>query len=301
MDNVDAFREVSARRGGLGAFLKSRRARITPEQVGLPSGGRRRTPGLRREEIAQLAGVGVTWYTWLEQGRDINASEQVLAAISRTLRLDPHEHAHLFTLAGVTDPLSETECNAVTPSMKAMMAKLDPFPVSVRNARCDVLAYNRGYCWLLGDMDALPFEERNLLVQSLLNPEWRARIVGWEEHVPRIVAGFRAAWAEHVSEPSWKSLVKRLTAESPMFEQLWNRCDVTREPVRTRRFVHPSAGPLTFDVTHLNAGLHSEITMSTFTPADEDTAAKLPILAQLSSDSTEADSSPGESASTARS
>ncbi|WP_124389785.1 helix-turn-helix transcriptional regulator [Rhodococcus wratislaviensis] len=283
MDDVSALREVSARRGELGAFLKSRRARITPEQVGLPTGGRRRTPGLRREEIAQLAGVGVTWYTWLEQGRDINASEQVLAAISRTLRLDLHEHAHLFTLAGVTEPLSETECNAVTPSMKTMIAKLDPYPVMVCNARCDVLAYNRGYCWLMGDMDAIPFGERNLLVQSLLNPEWRERIVGWEEHVPRIVAGFRAAWAEHVSEPAWKSLVKRLTAESPMFDQLWNRCDVTREPVSTRRFEHPTAGPLKFNVTHLNAGLRSEITMSTFTPADEDTASKLPILSRSSS------------------
>ncbi|MGV9870312.1 helix-turn-helix transcriptional regulator [Rhodococcus koreensis] len=278
MKNVNARPEVRARRGELGAFLKSRRARITPEQVGLPTGGRRRTPGLRREEIAQLAGVGVTWYTWLEQGRDITASEHVLTAISRTLRLDLHEHAHLLTLAGVTEPLSVTECNAVTPSIKAMVAKLDPYPVIVRNARCDVLAYNRGYGWLMGDLDAIPSGERNLLVQSLLNPEWRARTVDWEEHVPRIVAGFRAAWAEHLGEPAWTSLVKRLAAESPLFEQLWNRCDVTREPVTTRRFEHPTAGPLKFHVTHLNAGVRSEITMSTFTPADEITASRLPTV-----------------------
>ncbi|MBC2639188.1 MULTISPECIES: helix-turn-helix transcriptional regulator [unclassified Rhodococcus (in: high G+C Gram-positive bacteria)] len=279
MNDVDARREARARRGEFGAFLKSRRARITPEQVGLPTGGRRRTPGLRREEIAQLAGVGVTWYTWLEQGRDIKASEQVLAAISRTLRLDLHEHAHLLTLAGVTEPLSKTECNAVTPSMKAMMAKLDPFPVIVSNARYDVLAHNRGYCWLMGGLDAVPSGERNLLVQSLFNPDWRARIVGWEEHVSRMVAGFRAGWAEHLGEPAWISLVKRLSAESPLFEQLWNRCDVTRDPVTTRRFEHPTAGPLKFHVTHLNAGLHSEITTSTFTPADEVTASKLPTAA----------------------
>lgn len=276
MKNVNARPEVRARRGEFGAFLKSRRARITPEQVGLPTGGRRRTPGLRREEIAQLAGVGVTWYTWLEQGRDIKASEHVLAAISRTLRLNLHEHAHLLTLAGVTEPPSATECNAVTPSMKTMMAKLDPYPVIVSNARCDVLAYNRGYCWLMGDLDAIPSGERNLVVQNLLNPEWRARTVGWAEHVPRIVAGFRAARAEHLGEPAWESLVKRLSAESPLFEQLWNRCDVTREPVTTRRFEHPIAGPLKFHVTHLNAGVHSEITMSTFTPADEITASRLP-------------------------
>ena len=275
---MDAVREGGARRSELGGFLKSRRARITPEQVGLPTVGRRRTPGLRREELAQLAGIGVTWYTWLEQGRDIRASEQVLAAISRTLRLDPHEHAHLLTLAGATPSLRETECHAVTPSMKAMMAKLDPYPAMVRNARWDVLGYNRGYGSLMGDLDVIPFEERNLLVQYLLNPEWRARAVDWEDHVPRIVASFRAAWALHVAEPAGKTLVKRLTAESPLYAQLRSRCDVTREPITTRHLDHPAAGPLTFDVTHLNAGLRSEITMSTFTPADEDTAARLSIL-----------------------
>ncbi|MGW9185503.1 helix-turn-helix transcriptional regulator [Agromyces sp. NPDC055661] len=276
MEVMAVLRDVSARRGELGAFLRSRRARITPEQVGLPAGGRRRTPGLRREEVAQLAGIGVTWYTWLEQGRDITASEQVLVAVSRTLRLDPHEHAHLFTLAGMTDPLSGLDCTAVTPSMTALMGKLDPYPVMVRNARCDILAFNPGFSWLMGELDALPFDERNLLVQSLLNPVWRARTIDWEEQVRRLVADFRAAWAEHVSEPAWRSLVKRLTAESPMFAQLWDRCDVSREPLTTRSFDHPTAGLLSFDVSQLHAGLHSEITMFTFVPADDATAAKLP-------------------------
>jgi transcriptional regulator with XRE-family HTH domain len=270
--------EERLRRGELGAFLRSRRARITPEQVGLPLGGRRRTPGLRREEVAQLAGVGVTWYTWLEQGRDINASEQVLGAISRTLRLDPHEHSHLFTLAGAPEPPAADECTAITPSMRKMMTQLEPFPVAVRNARCDLLGYNRAYAWLMGGVDSIPFEDRNTLVQCLLNPDWRARTVGWEDEAARLVAGFRAAWAEHVNEPSWKSLVKRLTAESPTFEQLWSRCDVTRAPVTTRRFEHPAAGSLTFVVTALSTGLRSEISMSTFTPADASTASKLAVL-----------------------
>ncbi|WP_433292107.1 helix-turn-helix transcriptional regulator [Pseudonocardia sp. CA-142604] len=268
--------EERVRRGELGAFLRSRRARITPAQVGLPVGGRRRTPGLRREEVAQLAGVGVTWYTWLEQGRDINASEQVLAAISRTLRLDPHEHAHLFTLAGAPEPPPDSVCNAITPSMRMMTAKLDPYPVVVRNARCDLLGCNRGYTWLMGDVDAIPFEDRNVLVQCLLNPAWRARTLDWESHVPRVVAGFRAAMAEHVAEPSWKSLVKRLSAESPLFERLWTRHDVTGEPVWEKRYQHPEAGLLTFTVAHLYAGSRSEVTVSTYTPADGETAAKLP-------------------------
>ncbi|MFF0144544.1 helix-turn-helix protein [Amycolatopsis sulphurea] len=265
------------RRSELGAFLRSRRARITPEQVGLPLSGRRRTPGLRREEVAQLAGVGVTWYTWLEQGRDINASEQVLGAISRTLRLDPHEHVHLFTLAGAPEPpTEEKECSAVTESMRAMMTKLEPFPVTIRNARCDLLGYNRAYNWLMGDVDSIPFEDRNTLVQCLLNPKLRERLLDWEQNVPRSVASFRAAMAEHVGEPAWKALVKRLKAESPIFADLWSRHDVNSAAIPIKRYRHPEAGLLTFRFTYLYTGRRSEILMSTYTPADEETAAKLP-------------------------
>src|SRR5947208_6499397 len=108
------------RRRELAAFLRSRRERITPEQVGFPPGPRRRTPGLRREEVAQLAGVGVTWYTWLEQGRAIKVSEQVLDAIAATLQLDPQERAHLYTLAGAGEPLVEKQCRAISPSIGLM-------------------------------------------------------------------------------------------------------------------------------------------------------------------------------------
>jgi transcriptional regulator with XRE-family HTH domain len=118
----------AVRRAELSAFLRSRRERIAPEQVGVTYSGRRRTPGLRREEVAQLAGVGVTWYTWLEQGRDIKVSEQVLESISRTLMLDRDERAHLFTLAGASDQSIAKECAAVTPQMHLVLEQLEPFP-----------------------------------------------------------------------------------------------------------------------------------------------------------------------------
>jgi transcriptional regulator with XRE-family HTH domain len=153
------------RRRELAAFLRSRRERLTPHQVGIPITGRRRTPGLRREEVAQLAGVGVTWYTWLEQGRDIRPSDQVLGAIARTLQLDAHEAAHLFTLAGLPARASQQDCNAVPPGAAALLDRLDPWPAMVQNPRTDILAYNRGYNWLLGDVDELPFEERNTMLQ----------------------------------------------------------------------------------------------------------------------------------------
>ena len=270
--------ESEVRRRELATFLRSRRERITPEQVGLPLVGRRRTPGLRREEVAQLAGVGVTWYTWLEQGRDINASDQVLLAISRTLRLDPHERAHLYRLAGAPVPDKEKDCQVITPAMQLMMRKLEPYPVAVRNARCDLLGYNRGYTWLMGDVDAIPYEDRNTLVQCLLNPNWRQRMLDWDANIPRVIASFRAAMADHVAEPAWKQLVKRLKAESPLFAELWDHHDVNSEPIRTKSYLHPEVGVLRFNFTYLYFGRRSEITMSTYTPADEETAAKLPLL-----------------------
>ncbi|TNC27349.1 helix-turn-helix transcriptional regulator [Amycolatopsis alkalitolerans] len=262
------------RRRELAGFLRSRRERITPEQVGLPVIGRRRTPGLRREEVAQLAGVGVTWYTWLEQGRDINASEQVLQAIASTLRLDPYERAHLFTLAGVPEPAVEKECKAVTPVVHAMLEKLEPYPAAVYNARTDILAHNGAFNWL-HKIDDLPFEERNSLLQAFTNPAWRARIVDWEENVPRVVAEFRAAMAEHVGEPAWKHLVKRLRRESAEFGDLWNRHDVRPMLNLTKRFRHDEAGLLLFDYTHMWFGRNSETRMTTYVPADDETREKL--------------------------
>jgi transcriptional regulator with XRE-family HTH domain len=272
----------TVRRRELAAFLRSRRERIGPEQVGLPSAGRRRTPGLRREEVAQLAGVGVTWYTWLEQGRDINASEQVLDAIATTLRLDPYERTHLFTLAGAPEPAVEKECKAISPAIHTMLRQLEPLPATVNNARCDILAYNRAYDWLF-DVSMLSFEERNTLLQCFTNPAWQARLPDLEDGMPRSVAQFRASMAEHVAEPSWKALVARLRQESPEFEKLWNQHDV--QPVRnlTKRFLHPDVGLLSFDYTHLWFGQRSETRMTTYTPADEETAAKLPAAAPVES------------------
>ncbi|TVT27976.1 helix-turn-helix domain-containing protein [Amycolatopsis rhizosphaerae] len=265
------------RRRELAAFLRSRRERITPEQVGLPSFGRRRTPGLRREEVAQLAGVGVTWYTWLEQGRDINASEQVLEAIATTLRLDPYERSHLFTLAGLGEPVVAKECKAVSPGIRAMLDKLDPFPAAAYNGRTDILAYNRAHNWLF-EVDELPFEERNSLLQLCTNPKWHARLPGWEDGVARSVAQFRAVMAEHVGEPSFKKLVKRLREESPLFARAWEQHDV--QPMRnlSKHFLHPEAGLLSFDYTHLWFGRRSEIRLTTYTPADAETEAKLRCL-----------------------
>jgi transcriptional regulator with XRE-family HTH domain len=265
------------RRRELSGFLRSRRERITPEQVGLPQAGRRRTPGLRREEVAQLAGVGVTWYTWLEQGRDINVSEHVLEAIARTLRLDPHERTHLFTLAGAPEPPREKECRAIPPGVHVMLAKLDPLPAVVVNARTDILAYNRGYDFLM-DVSVLPESERNAMLQVFTNPDWQRRLPDWRERADVLVGQLRGAMAKHVGEPAWKSLVKRLRRESPEFDERWQRHEVRPMRNLTKRFQHPSLGLLTFEYTYLWLGQRSELRMTSYTPADAETAAKLATL-----------------------
>jgi transcriptional regulator with XRE-family HTH domain len=141
MTTIDRTRD--GRRGELAAFLRARRSRISPTDVGLPPGSRRRTPGLRREEVAQLAGIGVTWYTWLEQGRPIRASVQVLDAVARTLRLDQAEIEHLYRLADVPGAPVEAPVAEVPPALHEILRSLEPLPAMLLNARFDKLASNQ--------------------------------------------------------------------------------------------------------------------------------------------------------------
>jgi transcriptional regulator with XRE-family HTH domain len=269
------------RRRELGAFLRSRRERIAPEEVGLVPGGRRRTPGLRREEVAQVAGVGVTWYTWLEQGRDINVSEQVLDAIARALLLDPHEIAHLYALAGVVAPEPSTDPEAASPAVRMVLDQLDPLPACVVNARSDILAHNRVYGRLIDDLDAIPFEDRNTLWLAFTRPEWRDAIVDWEDARVRMVASLRAAMADHVADPAWKALVRRLTDASPEFARLWARHDVCGPENRTKVMRNPIVGDLRVDYTNYWLGARRGTRLVTYTPADDVTRERLIRLSAI--------------------
>jgi transcriptional regulator with XRE-family HTH domain len=266
------------RRQELAAFLRSRRERIRPEQVGLPRSRRRRTPGLRREEVAQLAGVGVTWYTWLEQGREINPSPQVLEAIARTLRFDAHERTHLFTLAGVSAGVAGDECEKLFPTARLIVDALEPYPACVLNSRWDLLAYNRVYASFFADLDAIPAEERNCMWLAFTDPEWRRTIVDWDEAVGRMVGEYRAAMAEHLDDPAWRSLVERLTAVSPDFSAYWERHDVLLMESRTKRTRHPQVGLLTLDYTNLWLDPRLGARVVAFTPADDETERRLGAL-----------------------
>jgi transcriptional regulator with XRE-family HTH domain len=268
------------RRRELGAFLRNRRERIRPEQVGLRSIRRRRTPGLRREEVAQLAGVGVTWYTWLEQGREIKPSAQVLHAIARTLQFDVHEHSHLFTLAGfaTTTATIENECQALCPTIQPLIDQLEPFPAMVVNSRLDLLAYNRVYASFFEALPTIPIEDRNILWLSFTHPQWQAAMVDWDETVCRLVAEYRGAMAEHLDDPAWKTLISRLHRSSRDFAAVWERHDVQGVESRTKRAMHPTVGLLELDYTNLWVGQQVDTRIVAYAPADERTRKRLETL-----------------------
>ncbi|MFE0519464.1 MULTISPECIES: helix-turn-helix transcriptional regulator [Streptomyces] len=268
---------AEVRRHELAAFLRSRRERIAPEEVGLPRGRRRRTPGLRREEVAQLSAVGVTWYTWLEQGRDIQVSVQVLDALARTLMLDPTERAHLFQLAGAVDPTPALTCPSVTPALRAMLEQLEPYAASIQNSRYDILAHNRVLGLLLCDLAEVAPEDRNCVLLSYTNQEWRDSIVHLEETRRLMAARLRAAMAGHLGEPAWKLLLKRLR-EYPEFCEAWERHEVVVAHSKRKEFLNRLVGRLVVDQTELWLGPEVGSRLVTYVPADEETRARMQKL-----------------------
>ncbi|MDQ0931065.1 helix-turn-helix transcriptional regulator [Streptomyces turgidiscabies] len=273
-----AGRGSEIRRHELAVFLRSRRERISPEQVGLPRGRRRRTPGLRREEVAQLSAVGVTWYTWLEQARAIQVSEQVLDAIARTLLLDPSERAHLFQLAGAVDPSPAASCPTITPAIRELLRALDPVPACIQNSRYDIQAYNSTYSRLMGDLDAVPPEDRNLALLVFTNEEWRSSIVLLEETMRVMAAKLRVQQAAHLGDPAWKLMLRRLCAQSPEFCAIWDRYEVVSARGKTKQFRNPYVGVLTLDHTDLWLAPELGTRLVTLVPRDEESRERLEKL-----------------------
>ena len=277
---ADKAEAPNVRRRELADFLRSRRERITPEQVGLAYGRRRRTPGLRREEVAQLAVVGVTWYTWLEQARDIQVSAQVLDALARALRMDPSERAHLFALGGAVDPAPEELSTTVTPALQAMLDHLEPFPACLQNGRYDILAYNRPFSLLMCDMDSLPREDRNCMWLAFTNDQWRAATGDLADSIRVMVAKFRAAIAEHLAEPAWTGLQDRLM-ELPEFRELWDRHEVIAVSDSTKHIDNPHVGYLKLMNTSLWLAPQAGARLVSYVPEDEQTRERLERLAVI--------------------
>jgi transcriptional regulator with XRE-family HTH domain len=275
---TDTFaRSSEQRRGELGRFLKACRARLTPAEVGLPPGARRRTAGLRREEVAMLSGVGFTWYTWLEQGRSINVSSQVLDAVARALQLDPTERAHLYHLADATPKRAGVAETPVPTEVHAIMSGLDPLPAALINGRFDVIATNDAHADLLWNWHSMPCIHKNMLWCHLTEPTARDTMLNYDEEIPYAVARLRADYAKHIGEPEWEDDINRLSALSTEFAELWARHEVAKPEFRIRRLRNRDAGELTFAVNELELSAMPGLRIEVYTPGDEETRIRLPL------------------------
>jgi transcriptional regulator with XRE-family HTH domain len=269
------------RRTELAAFLRTRRERIRPEDVGLPPGSRRRTTGLRREEVAQLAGVGVTWYTWLEQGRPINASSQVLDAIARTLKLDAVERAHLFRLADVpgTDQLATcVECSLPDETQEVLDA-LVTVPASVVNERFDLLAWNDMYAKIYPRLVSAPVSERNTLLITLTQPDCCNPVGSHEIVCDTMIGQLRAAYGRHVGDPAWTHFIRGLEAVSPAFAKAWAAHDVALPRTWVKAFRHPGVGVVRVRTTSFGVSAVPGARMVVYTPEDAESRIALDRLA----------------------
>jgi hypothetical protein len=182
------------------------------------------------------------------------------------------------TLAGTPLPTIEQECRALSPSVQQLLDQLEPFPACVTNARYDILAFNTTYAHLIEDLNALPFEDRNHLWLLFTRPAWRAALLDWADAVHRLVGQYRAAMAEHVAEPAWKCLVKRLLQASPEFAELWRRHEIMAPENRTKHILNPRVGLLRLDFTYLWFNQRLGTRMTTYTPVDEETRERLYAL-----------------------
>jgi len=258
------------RRAELSDFLRKRRAGITPEQVGLPAGGRRRTPGLRREEVAQLAGVGATWYTWLEQGRDVRASLDVFEAISRALRLTPAERIHLILLGrGDEAPPCPGPVERVSPTVKRLIQGLGGTAAYVLGRRWDYLAWNDPAIAVFGDFGRLPREERNHAWQTFTNPARRELLTDWDKSSRLLVAKFRADSARHLGDPSFEQLIEALRNASSEFCRAWKRHEVARSGEGRKTLMHPAVGKLVFEHAVFHPQDEPEQRLILYSPTDE--------------------------------
>ncbi|MGI5341544.1 helix-turn-helix domain-containing protein [Streptomyces sp. CA-181903] len=232
----------------LSEFLRSRRARLRPEDVGLtPFGGRRRVPGLRREELAQVAGVSVAYYTRLEQGRGQNVSTSVLDAIADALRLDTAERHHLHKLARPENrprrPADRPQ--RVRPAVRHLLDSMENVPAHVLGRRLDILAWNRMNTALLGDFGALPPQRRNMAWMVFLDPATRDLYADWNGKASDIVALLRSHAGCYPDDPALASLIGELSMKSPEFRKLWAAHDVRDKCFGIKELRHPVVGPLT--------------------------------------------------------
>ncbi|MGW6727453.1 helix-turn-helix transcriptional regulator [Nocardia sp. NPDC055029] len=268
------------RREELRDFLRSRRERVRPGDVGLPAAGRRRTPGLRREEVAMLARVGVSWYTWLEQGRDITVSAEVLDAVAGVLRLSEAERVHLYLLAGLNPPPAGGTTGAeVTPEIRQLIDGWERGPAVVRDRYWNILAFNV----IAGRVfDCADGEPHNCLVTFFTSPRYRGLPELWDAAAPGVVAAYRADAALAPHDDEFHRVASELADAEPEFARLWERHEVGAPLQAVNALRHPEVGELYFDATTLTIADHPNWSLVLYNPRPgSDTAERLARLPRL--------------------
>ncbi|MDO0935920.1 helix-turn-helix transcriptional regulator [Streptomyces sp. DG2A-72] len=280
------------RRAELSEFLRTRRARLKPEDVGLPDFGRhRRVPGLRREELAQLAGVSVAYYTRLEQGNGRNVSAEVLDAIARALRLSDAEHAHLTHLAKPKQHKKKqaTRTEQVRPALAQLLDSIDGVPAYTSGRRSDILAWNRMAAAVFGNWAELPVQERNWARLVFLRPEYRDLFVEWDQKASDVVAYLRMDAGCHPDDPRLSALVGELSVKSEEFRRLWATHDVKEKGYGVKRLRHPLVGELTLNFESFRLSDGTEQTLNTYhAEPGSPSAEALRLLASWGADATKA-------------
>jgi transcriptional regulator with XRE-family HTH domain len=264
------------RRQEFSDFLRTRRARIAPADVGLPADQRRRTPGLRREEVAHLAGISVTWYTWLEQRRPISVSAGVLDSLARVLRLDPIERTQLFQLAArqpILHPRPRKE--KVSPLIQRLVDQQHTYAVLIMGRRWDVLGWNRVARAFFLDFETLAAAERNIVWLVFTNRAMRSLFVDWPSRARDALARFRADYGRQAGDPQFVELVERLKSVSPEFAQWWPHHDVLPQSEGRKYYNHPAVGRLVAEHITLSVSDNPELRLTIIAPtSDTDSIAK---------------------------
>ncbi len=263
----------------LGAYLRDRRAKLDPAAFGFPP-GRRRTPGLRREEVAQRANISPTWYTWLEQGRGGAPSADVLERITGALMLTEVEREHLFLLGLGRPPEARyRRPEGVTPRLQRVLDALDPSPAVIRAATWDVIAWNRAATVFLADFEALPPQERNMLRFIFLDPRTREAQADWQAVARWVVGMFRLDAARAGAAEAVEPLIEELCRSSPEFAAIWSEPDTPAghsEAVKTLR--HPTLGALAFEYSAFAVDGRPDLNLLIYNPATPADAKKIAKL-----------------------
>jgi len=266
----------------LSTFLKSKRAQIKPESIGLPAGTRRRTPGLRREEVAHLAGVSTTWYTWLEQGRDIKVSASVLDCIASALQLSHDETDYLYNLA--LDVKSEItilkkEPLELSPALKRILAELTYCPTIITDRHCHIVGWNSAAAHVFLDFEQVPISERNLIRLVFTRKEFKTLAVNWEHFAKGFLAIFRTYYGHYLGEEWYNDFIEEMSQSHPEFRDLWQESQVSKAPEMIIEFRHAKAGKMLFNLTSLQVQGDMDLRCSIYTPIeDTDTEDKLKRL-----------------------